>query len=210
MPLPTTDRQKPHKQSRRTLIADAVIRVMGEKGIREVSHRKIDRFLNLPDGSTSPYYPKLLDLLKAGLERLGEHDAQARLNLHEAIEAKSSDGTLLDPSEVAAMLHDIWISANRPEYRHLLMARFEFFLLADRQPEFKDSNTRYFEELFEIDRLIFEKMGAAQPASAAREYGVFRRGLWFTLLIAPRSLTKDFSLAHFEAHIRRIIRETDG
>ena len=177
--------------------------------MREVTHRKIDQFLGLREGSTSPYFPKVFDLLNAGLVRLSERDAEALRNVHDLIMAKSQQAPL-DPAVVAEMLHDIWREASRPEHRYLLVARFEFVLLADRQPEFKESNTRYFEDLMAVDTLLFEKMGARNPAAAAWEYGVFRRGLWFTLLIAPPGAGLAPTPAYFEEQLRRIIAETGG
>jgi DNA-binding transcriptional regulator YbjK len=198
------------KLTRRELIADAVIHIMGEKGVREVTHRKVDQFLGLREGSTSPYFPKVFDLLNAGLSRLSEHDADALRKVYDLVMAWSQGSGSLDPGEIAGILQGVWREASKPQHRYLLVARFEFVLLADRQAEFKESNTRYFENLMEVDTLLFEKMGAENPAAAAWEYGVFRRGLWFTLLIAPPGRSADVPPGYFEAHIRRIIRETDG
>jgi hypothetical protein len=162
------------------------------------------------EGSTSPYFPKVFDLLTAGLNLLSEYDRQALENVHALIVARSQADSSLDPAQVAEMLHDVWREASKPEHRYLLVARFEFVLLADRQAEFKESNTRYFDNLVEVDTLLFEKMGAKNPGAAAWEYGIFRRGLWFTLLIAPTHPGLEVSPAYFEANLRRIIRETDG
>jgi len=196
--------------SRRELIADAVIRLIGEKGVREVTHRKIDQFLGLREGSTSPYFPKVFDLLNAGLVRLSELDSEALRNVHELIVSKAQDTAVLDPATVSQILYGVWREASKPEHRYLLVARFEFVLLGDRQIAFRDSNIRYFEDLVKVDSLLFAKMGAKNPAAAAWEYGVFRRGLWFTLLIAPPGAGTEPTPAYFEAQLCRIMLETGG
>ncbi len=204
-----TRRSKAEKTvSRRTQIAEAVIRIIGEQGIRAVSHRRVDRFLGLSEGSTSPYFPKTVDLLNAGLSQLDEYDAKSLKEVTAAVLQRSEDSGLLHPRDVAKMIYEMWLQAMKPNYRYLLMARFEYILLANREPEFQISNSGYFERTFELDKLLFEKMGARSPQSAAIEYGIFRRGLWFTILVAPSSMTNDLSPEYFETQILRFIHET--
>jgi len=193
--------------SRRDQIAEAVIRIIGDKGVREVSHRKVDRFMCLPEGSTSPYFPRMFDLLNAGLDWLSKYDLSALKDVHEVIAKRSSATELLHPDDVGGMMHEIWRAAAHPDRRYLLVARFEYFLLADREPEFQDCLSFYLSKLSEVDILLFKKMGAKFPEAAAAEYGIFRRGLYFSLLISPANFQKDLSRAYFEANIRRFIHE---
>lgn len=58
--------------TRRTQIADAGIKILGERGARAFTHLNIDRELGLPDGSTSYYARSRRDLLGLVVDRLAE------------------------------------------------------------------------------------------------------------------------------------------
>lgn len=193
------------KSSRRERMADAVIRLMGEKGAREVTHRKVDKFLELPEGSTSSYFRRLSDLLYAGLARLSQNDIEALVEVRKAVEARSSAGEPIGSAEFSKLLFAVWKDATDASNRYLLAARFEYFLLADRDDEIRSQLAVYLSLLSDIDRLIFEKMGAANPDRSAEEYGIFRRGLYFSLLICPPDFRTPLSAAYFQENLERFL-----
>lgn len=55
---------------RRDLIADAVLDIVATDGIRALTHRAVDRHLDLPLGSTSYYFRTRRDLMAAAVEHL--------------------------------------------------------------------------------------------------------------------------------------------
>ncbi|SDC66904.1 TetR/AcrR family transcriptional regulator [Rhodococcus tukisamuensis] len=57
---------------RRERIADAVLDIVAADGIRALTHRAVDRHLELPAGSTSYYFRTKRELLVAAVERLTE------------------------------------------------------------------------------------------------------------------------------------------
>ena len=57
---------------RRAAIADAAIAVIARDGVRALTHRALDRELDLPPGSTSYYLRTRRDLLAATVDRLAE------------------------------------------------------------------------------------------------------------------------------------------
>lgn|GEM_PF-1183462 len=189
--------------SRRQRMADAVIRLMGEHGAREVTHRKVDKFLGLPEGSTSSYFRRLSDLFRAGIARLSEYDLEALAEVRNAIHTRSSSGEPLGSAEFSELLFAIWKAATEPDKRYLLAARFEYFLLADRDDDIRSQVSVYLGLLSDVDRLIFEKMGAADPDRSAEEYGIFRRGLYFSLLIHPPDFREPVSAAYFQENLDR-------
>ncbi len=67
---------------RRTALADAAIQVLGERGLRALTHRAVDAAAGLPAGTCSYHYPNRRTLLDAALNRvaqLDQHDATAAL-----------------------------------------------------------------------------------------------------------------------------------
>lgn len=55
---------------RRTLLADAAIDVLAREGMRGLTHRAVDRAVDLPPGTTSAYYRTRQALLTALVRRL--------------------------------------------------------------------------------------------------------------------------------------------
>ncbi len=67
---------------RRTALADAAIDVLGQRGLRALTHRAVDAAAGLPAGTCSYHYPSRRTLLEAALKRIAEldqHDATAAL-----------------------------------------------------------------------------------------------------------------------------------
>jgi AcrR family transcriptional regulator len=103
---------------RRTSIAGSAIRVLANQGTRGLTHRAVDDDAGLARGSTSYYFRTRGALLAAAASRLREIDAK------DVAEAVAGAGL--------SVLMDRWTS---PSHRHLLLARFELFLDAGRNPK---------------------------------------------------------------------------
>src|SRR5664279_4425592 len=69
-----SDSGHPHLD-RRAAMADAAIAIIGERGLRALTHRAVDQALALPDGSTSYYLRTRHALLERVVGRLGERTA---------------------------------------------------------------------------------------------------------------------------------------
>lgn len=108
-PLPPDDR--------RLRIADAAIAELAATGSRGLTHRAIDRRLELPAGSTSYYFRTRDALIEAADERLA------------SLDAADVAATDLSPDGIGALL-DRWLS---PANRDRLVARFELYLGAARE-----------------------------------------------------------------------------
>jgi AcrR family transcriptional regulator len=103
---------------RRTAIASSAIRVLAGQGARGLTHRAVDDDAGLAQGSTSYYFRTREALLGAAAAHLAEVDAK------DVAEAVAGAGL--------PMLIARWTSAS---HRHHLMARFELFLEAARNPK---------------------------------------------------------------------------
>lgn len=62
--------------SRREILLDAAIRVLGERGIRALTHRAVDVEAGLAVGSTTNYFPTRESLLAGVVERFADRERQ--------------------------------------------------------------------------------------------------------------------------------------
>ncbi|PQA87646.1 TetR/AcrR family transcriptional regulator [Hyphococcus luteus] len=198
------------KRSRQELIADAVIEVLGRAGARGLTHREIDRFLRLPDGSTSYYFRRKDDLIAAGLERLNALTLERHRKRYETVFQKAASKKqvkLSDFAETEFETYKQYISSP-PLYRNL--ARVEFFIMAIRDKSLMEAQRRTMQPIFDLDEKMFRLLGAKNPRHAAAEYGDFRRGSFMTFVLVPNAVFgRDRTIEYYENVIRKIIADTD-
>lgn len=115
---------------RKTLIADTAIALLGELGARGLTHRAVDARAGLAMGSTSFYCRSRIELLSLALQR---HAALDLVDL-EADAARWAGAQASRDSFAEGLVARIgdWLSHDK---RHRLVARFELFLIASREPE---------------------------------------------------------------------------
>lgn len=107
---------------RRTRMLDAAIAIVGEGGTRSLTHRGIDRRLNLPDGSTSNYFRTRDALLDAAVERLLEIDRATLTDIHSGFEN-------LDDAALSRGIAEYTIRLSRPGRMTRTRARFALTLV---------------------------------------------------------------------------------
>lgn len=118
------------EQERKTLIADAAISLLGSVGARGLTHRAVDAEAGIPTGSTSFYCRSRLDLLHLALQR---HAALDLADLaRDAERLQHADWSTVHLLDLLENRIDDWLSSSK---RGRLVARFELFLLASREPE---------------------------------------------------------------------------
>ncbi|MFC7291531.1 TetR/AcrR family transcriptional regulator [Hirschia litorea] len=126
------------KPDRRLLILQAAVKLLSDKGIIGLTHRAVDAQARIPQGSTTYYYPKKNDLLRAAAEHLAqelEKDCDALQVSFADIVAKQGMTAAID--HVANML-----VTTIDEARHLFIARIELTLAAARDTELADMGHR--------------------------------------------------------------------
>ncbi|WP_203568769.1 TetR/AcrR family transcriptional regulator [Aestuariimicrobium ganziense] len=113
-------------EERRSVLADAGIRVLAEEGARGLTHRAVDAAAGVPRGTASNYFPTRDDLIAALVDRIGvrltpDPDAIA------SVESRSPDR-----SRFADYLRDVVrrLSADP----HVSLALFELRLESARRP----------------------------------------------------------------------------
>lgn len=72
--LPSNMRRKPNPDQRRRELCDAAIELLAVDGVKGVSHLKVDRKAQVPDGTTSFYFRTRSALLHAVAARVAELD----------------------------------------------------------------------------------------------------------------------------------------
>lgn len=117
-------------KDRKTLIADAAIALLATAGAKGLTHRAVDAEAGLPVGSTSFYCRTRADLLGLALLRHAALDMDDLLSDQARMAARGF--TLDDFTELLADRVADWLS---PGKRARLVARFELFLIASREPE---------------------------------------------------------------------------
>lgn len=121
---------KPEKPERRSVIADAALRLIGEQGARGLTHRAVDEAAGLPQGSTSYYCRRRVDLLELALRRHAELDRKSLAALDGKLGKEG--GSLAELSALVAVELARWVAAQDAAQ---LTARFELFLACSREPQ---------------------------------------------------------------------------
>jgi len=172
------------KASRRVQIADATIQILARGGIHGVTHRMVDRVLELPEGSTSNYFRTHIDLLANAANRLVQMDLQEvqwRVESIAAIPADAAARKFAD--KLAATILD-WLA---PAKRERTLARCELFLEATRDDALNDIMTQTTREFMAMNEDCFRLLGARRPAKAAVSLIHFILGTLYGQVILPAS-----------------------
>ncbi|MDG4825537.1 TetR family transcriptional regulator [Asanoa sp. WMMD1127] len=112
--------------SRRDDVLDAAISLLGQGGVRAVTHRAVDARAGLPAGATSNLFRTRDALLGAVVERFAERE---KANWDEL----AAHGTPATPAELTAFLAAVARDAVGP-HRTLTLARYVILVEAAHQP----------------------------------------------------------------------------
>lgn len=156
---------------RKTLIADTAIALLGNLGARGLTHRAVDAEAGLPTGSTSFYCRSRLDLLRLALRR---HAALDLADL-EADALRLAQPTWSRADLLALVAHRVrdWLA---PAQRARLVARFELFLLASREPELAEIVRELRSQFLLATQAALVRAGVSEPEARARLLAQFVDG----------------------------------
>ena len=169
----------PGQQStgRRTAIADAAITLLAQEGSRRLTHRAVDRYLGMPEGSTSAYFRTRASLIAVAMTRLAELD-RADLEQFMAPITTSMDA----PSLISAIVEH-WTT---PEAAPRQLARLELQLESLRNPELAEVLTAQRAEFVDLVRaFVTTAKGATRAAALAPILTALVDGLIIDRLIFP-------------------------
>lgn len=129
---------------------------MANEGAKGLSHPKVDRYAEVPNGSTSFYFRTRSALLQATAQRLAELDLADLMSVAGRTErdgAVRSDGA-------SALATIVMLSGEEPRLTRT-KARFELLLQANRDPELAEIFRRNSEIFTELHRQ--EILSRSQP-----------------------------------------------
>lgn len=165
--------RKPHGD-RRPLIAERALRVLAKLGSRGLTHRAVDDEAGLPRGSTSYYFRTRDQLVASAAARLLEDDERD-------VAAAINGGGL--PFLLAR-----WSSPSR---RVRLVARFELFLDATRNPRTRALLRRQRATFLEAARTAFERAGTSEAALRGELLVATVDGLLLGGLVGPQRASNE-------------------
>lgn len=120
-------RRKPNPTERRRDLCDTAIQLLADDGAKGLSHLKVDRKADVPEGTTSFYFRTRSALLRAVAERLAELDLASLQSV-----ADSADGQRGNPSP--SRLSQVVIQAGSEPQLSRTKARYELTMQAARDP----------------------------------------------------------------------------
>jgi DNA-binding transcriptional regulator YbjK len=120
-------RRKPNPAERRRDLCDAAIQLLAEDGAKGLSHLKVDRKADVPDGTTSFYFRTRSALLRAVAERLAELDLESLQSVADSADSSDAGG----PSRLSQVVIQ---AGNEPQLSHT-KARYELTMQASRDPD---------------------------------------------------------------------------
>jgi DNA-binding transcriptional regulator YbjK len=129
----STPRRRDGDQRRREL-CDAAIRVLAEHGSRGLTHGQVDRYAEVPDGTTSYYYRTRAALLRGVGKRVAEIDVA---NLKSVIDRPH------DPDSPFAHLAELTMMQADGPGLMLNRARHELLLGAARDPDLAETSQSF-------------------------------------------------------------------
>ena len=118
---------------------------MAAEGAKGLSHPKVDRYAQVPNGSTSFYFRTRSALLRATAERLAELDLADLMSVADPNES----GDSLTSGRASRLATMVMLSAEEPRLTRT-KARFELLLQANRDPDLAEAfrhNSEMFTEL---------------------------------------------------------------
>ncbi|MDQ3405742.1 MAG: TetR family transcriptional regulator [Actinomycetota bacterium] len=141
MSEPTTDGRKAKGERRRQELIEATLRVVAREGVAGVSHRTVAREADMPATAAAYYFHGIDDLLTAALTRSMNDDAERMRQL-----AVDADGGADGVRELAVRMAEV-VADPGP-----LLAEFELYLLAAREPRLRPSTHYWMDAVAEFAR----------------------------------------------------------
>jgi AcrR family transcriptional regulator len=156
-------------------ILDAVITILGQKGISAVSIRAVAREAGVALGLVNYYYEDKVGLIAAALRRIEEQDISL---LTQDVEMDAEARLKVALGRIVA-----------PEFltTEYLSLRLQLWALAQAHEEFARINTaaqkRYRDNLASLIRAARPEVGRRECAKRAFDIDVIQNGMWLTALL---------------------------
>ncbi|MDJ0786489.1 MAG: TetR family transcriptional regulator [Myxococcota bacterium] len=164
------------ERSRREVILDATLRVIGAGGIDSVTHRRVAAEAGVPLGSIAYYFDSRDELIPAAFR----HHMSGVRRTARFVEERIHPRTLASLVDTLVGVSDHYVS--KPHVQH---AEFEMYVYAARHPEIAEEMRLWQAELAALLAPELEALGLERPVEAARCLLGVVRGFELELLIRP-------------------------
>ncbi len=180
--MPTA--RTPARTDRTRLLAEGAIEVLAAQGAHGLTHRRLDRHLDLPEGSTSNVFRTREALLAAALDALVGRDLGDLQG-----DAGPTAITLDAAGDAVADAIFGWLD---PDARPRLLARYELLLEAARRPGLQKTFLAHRARFTAISAHLARAAGCDRPEVRAAEIVAWADGVLLEHIVAPRSaLTRE-------------------
>jgi DNA-binding transcriptional regulator YbjK len=189
---PVVEQAQTDLRDRRRLIADAALAVLEADGGRGLTHRAVDREAELPQGSTSNYFPTREALLTAAMYRLVELDTPAIQAMEELV-----PGGPYEPRRAAELVAEMVRGFLVPDRVPLAVARYELVLEARRRPEFRLAFNEVRREFLLLTEQLLPAAGCSSPREHAPHLLAVLDGLMVNQLFQPATALSDAAIVDY-------------
>lgn len=171
--------------ARRDDLLDAAIDLIGEGGIRALTHRAVDAAADLPTGSTSNLFRTREALLVGVVQRFGGRE---RANW-EAIAARRRPST---PAGLARALGDLAVESVTTS-RNVTLARYAILVEAANRPAVRNALTAGGQEVLDWATTWMARAGSRQPQRDAATAANWLAGIVLHELANPATTFRPHS-----------------
>ncbi|HKY78270.1 MAG TPA: TetR family transcriptional regulator [Acidimicrobiia bacterium] len=171
---PRQDRSR----ARRDALLRAAIELLGETGVKSVTHRAVAERAGVPLASTTYYFRSVRELVEEALKlHVAERVAELESLVDVALHAAGASVTQL-AERMAAVL----VAAPTPT----LVAQYQMYLEAGRNPALQPAATEALAAFEGLIARVLSALGARQPQAAAEAFFALFDGFALHRLARPR------------------------
>ena len=174
-------RQERSRQRREALLR-ATIQLLGEAGVKSVTHRAVAERAGVPLASTTYYFESVQQLVEEALklhvaERVAELGAMAQLALSAGV----------SPHDIAERLAEVLVAAPGP----ILAAQYQLYLDAGRNPALQPAVAEALAAFEGLATDVMTALGARDPVGAAEAVVALLDGFALHRLARPRDPARE-------------------
>ena len=202
---PDPPKRQPRGQARRRLVLEAVLRVIGDMGIRGVTHRAVAEEAGTSLRATTYYFASKDDLLVQALT----HYVDDRIDRVTEAQAAVTDGDILSVDRAAAVLAAFVLDELTAGHARLI-AEYELALEATRSRQLTEQYRRFREALIGLLASVVAAAGSDDPDVDAHLILAAVRGIELDALTRPGGLPEEQVHAQCERLARALLARSHG
>jgi AcrR family transcriptional regulator len=188
--------------ARRARVLEGAMEVLAQHGPRGLTYRAIDRFLSAPEGTTTNYFDRRIDIVEAVAHRIFDADIERVRNA-----MLPDDVPRMTPKWVSEQLVALW--DERP--RSYVIARYQIMFEAAGNPTLQKIMAAHGVQLQEIWNEVFRRLGARDLRLTAYPWVDISRGLLLTQIMMPhRARPRDELVSLLHDQIKMLLKRTRG